>query len=148
MKKDRFHMRSALKDTAQRNKSLTGFVKCTLCVKFAFSEWNACGREGIYFISHRAERDISQCSTEHYFTFCKAKYFTICICDHKCSTCQEKRTESVKLSLSFSCQFEYTTLSQAHWGVPFVLCAYVDLYRAYRALLAFIKYVLTNCCFG
>ena len=31
-------MRSALKDTAQRNKSLTGFVKCTLCVKFAFSE--------------------------------------------------------------------------------------------------------------
>ena len=31
-------MRSALKDTAQRNKSLTGFVKCTSCVKFAFSE--------------------------------------------------------------------------------------------------------------
>ena len=31
-------MRSVLKDTAQRNKSLTGFVKCTLCVKFAFSE--------------------------------------------------------------------------------------------------------------
>ena len=78
-------MRSALKDTAQRNKSLTGFVKCSSCVKFAFSECNACGREGIYFISHRAERDISQCSTEHYFTFCKAKYFTICICDHKCS---------------------------------------------------------------
>ena len=31
-------MRSALKDTAQRNKPLMGFVKCTLCVKFAFSE--------------------------------------------------------------------------------------------------------------
>jgi hypothetical protein len=89
-------MRSALKDTAQRNKSLTGFVKCTLCVKFAFSEWNACGREGIYFISHRAERDISQCSTEHYFTFCEAKYFTICICVYKCSAYKEKRTENVK----------------------------------------------------
>ena len=30
--------RSALKDTTQRNKSLSGFVKCTLCVKFAFGE--------------------------------------------------------------------------------------------------------------
>ena len=28
----------ALKDTTQRNKSLEGFVKCTSCVKFAFSE--------------------------------------------------------------------------------------------------------------
>ena len=95
-------MRSALKDTTQRNKSLTGFVKCTSRVKFAFSERNACGREGIYFISHRAERDISQCSIERYFTFCGAKYFTICICNHKCSACREKRTESVE---SILCPF-------------------------------------------
>ena len=37
-KKEHKHMRSALKDTTQRNKSLEGFVKCTSCVKFAFSE--------------------------------------------------------------------------------------------------------------
>ena len=37
-KKEHKHMRSALKDTTQRNKSLAGFVKCTSCVKFAFSE--------------------------------------------------------------------------------------------------------------
>ena len=29
------------------------------------------------------------------------------------SSCQEKRTENVKHSLSFSCQFEYTALWQA-----------------------------------
>jgi len=48
-------------------------------------------KKGLYFISRRAERDISQCSTEHYFTFCGAKYFTICICDRKRSACKEKR---------------------------------------------------------
>ena len=34
------------------------------------------------------------------------------ICVYKCSACQEKRTENVKHSLSFSCQFEYTALWQ------------------------------------
>ena len=38
LKKEPVGMRSALKDTTQRNKSLAGFVKCTSCVKFAFSE--------------------------------------------------------------------------------------------------------------
>ncbi len=38
--------------------------------------------------------------------------FNIRICGHKCSACQEKRTENIKHSLSFSCQFEYTALSQ------------------------------------
>ena len=64
------------KGTSQRNKSHKGFVKCTACVKFAFGKWNACGRWWIYFISYRAKRDISQCSGEHYLTFCIAKYFT------------------------------------------------------------------------
>ena len=41
----------------QRNKSLTGFVKCTSCVKYASRVKCAAARdrgsrEGIYFISH------------------------------------------------------------------------------------------------
>ena len=31
-------MRSALKDTMQRNKSLLGFLKCTACVKFVLRQ--------------------------------------------------------------------------------------------------------------
>ena len=42
-----------------------------------------------------------------------------CICVYKCSACQEKRTENVKHSLSFSCQFEYTALWQAPLPIPF-----------------------------
>ena len=41
-----------------------------------------------------------------------------CICVYKCSACQEKRTENVKHSLSFSCQFEYTALWTAPLCVP------------------------------
>ena len=52
------------------------------------SRWNICfanvkcslTRTWANFISHRAERDISQCATAHYFTFCFAKHFTVCIC--------------------------------------------------------------------
>ena len=97
------HTRSALKDTAQRNKSLTGFVKCTLCVKFAFSEWNACGREGIYFISHREKWDISQYAAAYYFTFCKRKTFHYM---HLCTQKQcllRKEDRERKTSLSFFC---------------------------------------------
>ena len=45
-------MRSGLKDTPQRNKSLSGFVKCASRAKYACGVWNACGRGWIYFISH------------------------------------------------------------------------------------------------
>ena len=69
-------MRSALKDTSQRNKSLTGFVKCTLCVKFAFSEWNACGRDRgspkrVYELWGFPWGDL------FHFTSSRARYFTM-----------------------------------------------------------------------
>ena len=53
----------------QRNKSLTGFVKCTSCVKYASRVKCAAAREGIYFISHCDQR-------EQYFTIHEVNYFT------------------------------------------------------------------------
>ena len=60
----------------QRNKSLAGFVKCTLCVKYASRVKCAAAREGIYFISHCDQRsNISQCAIAHYFTFGVSRIF-------------------------------------------------------------------------
>ena len=60
----------------QRNKSPTGFVKCTSCVKYASRVKCAAAREGIYFISHRPKGDISQFPQGNHFTFGNAEYFT------------------------------------------------------------------------
>ena len=54
----------------QRNKSLTGFVKCTACVKYAPRVKCAAARQGIYFISHYDRR-------EQYFTMCDSTLFHI-----------------------------------------------------------------------
>ena len=59
----------------QRNKSLTGFVKCTSCVKYASRVKCAAAREGIYFISYCdivAEQQGAQ-----YFTIFARKLFHI-----------------------------------------------------------------------
>ena len=44
----------------QRNKSLAGFVKCTLCVKYAPRVMCAAAREGMYFI-HRYNPENADC---------------------------------------------------------------------------------------
>ena len=51
----------------QRNKSLTGFVKCTSCVKYASRVKCAAAREGIYFISHCDEGAIFHNSRSELF---------------------------------------------------------------------------------
>ena len=62
----------------QRNKSLTGFVKCTSCVKYASRVKCAAAREGIYFISlYGCKEQYFTIHEVNYFTFCReAKYFT------------------------------------------------------------------------
>ena len=63
----------------QRNKSLTGFVKCTSCVNYASRVKCAAAREGIYFISHCdivAEQQGAQ-----YFTISARKLFTCNLTD-------------------------------------------------------------------
>ena len=51
----------------QRNKSLTGFVKCTSCVKYASRVKCAAAREGICFISHCDEVAIFHSSRSELF---------------------------------------------------------------------------------
>ena len=66
-------MRSVPKDTPQRNKSLTGFVKCTSCVKYACGVWNALRRvRDLFHFTLRS--NISQLLCD-YFTFAVRQIF-------------------------------------------------------------------------
>ena len=60
----------------QRNKSLARFVKFALQVKYACGVWNACGREGIYFISLSAQAENFTSASALISHFASAKYFT------------------------------------------------------------------------
>ena len=60
---------------------------------------------------------------------------------HEISACQEKRTENVKHSPSFSCQFEYTALWKAPLEEGFLYRKVDDLMSELFVIYLFSSYI-------
>ena len=105
-------------------KSLSGFVKCTSCVKFALrpNEMLAGIRGFISFHNEQGEifHNVRQNVISH---FSRAKYFTICICFHKCSSCKEKRTEFFLTRSLYVFMKNYFFIEIARFALSAIFCA-------------------------